>query len=64
MKNDVQKLRSALVSGVGSVSCVIVAIAFLLSSCNLLFLDLGYKDEAPEFEQLAVIEEDIESATL
>lgn len=65
MKNDVQKLRSARIPIVGSVSRGIVAIAFLLSSCNLLFLPgMGFEDKAPEFERLEVFDEDIESATL
>ncbi len=64
MKKNAWKLRRSRASGVGSVSCGIVAIAFLLSSCNLLFLDLGYEDEAPEFESVEAFDEDTASGAL
>ena len=65
MKNDLQKLRSARISGVGSASCGVIAIAVLLSSCNLIFLPgMGFEDEAPEFESVEASDEDTASGAL
>jgi len=64
MKNDIQKPTNKRISGFGFLACSIVAIAFLLASCNLLFLNLGYEDTDPEFERLETFDEDSINAIL
>lgn len=54
MKSSLHQPENTRSSGFIFSSSSLFVMVFLLASCNLLFLDLGYEDKDPEFEQFSV----------